>query len=104
MKMGGNCFKTGLLMGIITFVALSLVTNGLIEFSRDVGVLAWLGETAAYAITNKLAEKLVASFAIAGVSSFVAHMIAYGKIVKTRRGTTTHVRFGHGDTNSTRTA
>lgn len=81
-KRKSNTVRIGVIFGLGTFVALSLLVGGFIEFSREVGNLRWFLEVAAYTVMNKLVYKLIASFAVGVVAAFAADMIAYGKAIK----------------------
>lgn len=74
--------RIGLLFGAATFVALSFLAGGLIEFSQEVGFFRWFADIAVYTLTNKLVYKLIAAFAVGGFAAFAANMIAYGKAIK----------------------
>ena len=88
--------RAGLLAGAAAFVLLSVFAGGLVEVSPQVGTLAWLAETAAYAFVNKLPQKLVASLVVAVFAGFASSMIAYGKAVRARRAKAAHLRFDAG--------
>lgn len=101
-----SSWMVAIVFGLITFVALSVFANGLIEITRNGSFLSWIGEVTAYAVMNRLGSKLIAAIAVGCAAGFVANMIAYGKAVKQQRlHRTTHVRFaGSDDSDKTRTA
>lgn len=74
--------RIGIIFGAATFVALSFLAGGLIEFSYEVGFFRWFADIAVYTFTNKLIYKLIAAFAVGGFAAFAANMIAYGKAIK----------------------
>lgn len=93
-KNENHTFRTGVIVAAATFIALSFLAGGMIEISRDVGMLRWLRDVAVYLFVNKFAEKLFASILLGAGVAFVSGMIAYGKASRKYRGSrTTRVRF-----------
>ncbi len=85
--------RAGLLAGFAALVLLSILAGSLVEVSPDVGTLAWLAETAVYALVNKLPEKLAASLVVALFAGFASSMIAYGKASRARGSRPARPRF-----------
>lgn len=81
-KVNTHAARTGVIFGAATFVALSFLAGGLIEFSQEVGFFRWFADIAVYTVTNKLVYKLIAAFVVGGFAAFAANMIAYGKAIK----------------------
>ena len=93
-KNENHTFRTGVIVAAAAFIALSFLAGGMIEISRDVGMLRWLRDVAVYLFVNKFAEKLFASILLGAGVAFVSGMIAYGKASrKYRSSRTTRVRF-----------
>ncbi|WP_303899643.1 hypothetical protein [Anaerotruncus colihominis] len=93
-KNKNHTFRTGAIVAAAAFIALSFLAGGMIEISRDVGILRWLRDVAVYLFVNKLVEKLFASIMLGIGVAFVSGMIAYGKASRKYRGSrTTQVRF-----------
>ncbi|WP_195463919.1 hypothetical protein [Anaerotruncus colihominis] len=93
-KNDNHTFRTGVIVAAAAFIALSFLAGGMIEISRDVGMLRWLRDVAVYLFVNKFAEKLFASILLGAGVAFVSGMIAYGKASRKYRGSrTTRVRF-----------
>lgn len=87
-------FRIGVIVTAVAFIALSFLAGGMIEISRDVGMLRWLRDITAYLFVNKFVEKLFASILLGVGVSFISGMIAYGKSSRKYRGShTTRVRF-----------
>ena len=100
-----NTRRTSLLIGaavaVMTFVLLSAFAGGLIEFSRDAGFFLWLRDLLAYSFTNKILQKLFASFTLGFAAYFINQMIVYGKQVSAKkRARATRVRFTPRDNDS----
>lgn len=55
---------------------LSIAANGLVEISPDVGMFQWAREAVLYALLNKLAQKLVASFVL-GIGAYLISRVVW---------------------------
>lgn len=77
-------FRVGILSALATFLLLSVFMNSVVEISRDLGTLRWMGETVLYVLMNKLLYKAFTSLLVGLVAGFASNMITYGKSVKER--------------------
>ncbi|MCI8650647.1 MAG: hypothetical protein HFG20_11095 [Anaerotruncus sp.] len=104
-KVKHHSFGIGLFIALATFVGLSLFNSGLMEFSKDAGMIPWLLDEAVYAVAYKFGYKLVASVILGCFASFVSSMIAYGQMVKSKKvSRTTRVQFRQQNTRERHTA
>ncbi len=97
--------RAGLLAGATALILLSVFAGSLVEVSPEVGTLTWLVETAAYALVNKLPQKVLASLVVALCAGFASSMIAYGKATRAKRSRAVRPRFdGSANQDLTKTA
>ena len=50
-KNDNHTFRTGVIVAAAAFIALSFLAGGMIEISRDVGMLRWLRDVAVYPVS-----------------------------------------------------
>lgn len=66
----------GSTVAVASMAILSIAANGLVEISPDVGMFRWAGEAVAYALLNKLTQKLAASLLLGFAAYSISNIVS----------------------------